>query len=228
MININDYKVIFFDLFFTLISTYKNDENKPHECDVLGIDRSLWTKTAVGFMDQRSKDASLTPYDITSTIIKEINPDIAESLILEATNARINRFKETVIDVDQVNLDVLKKLNSNNIKLCLISNADVIDIISWDESPLKAYFDEVVFSCQVGMAKPDPGIYKHALNLMGAEPKDCLFIGDGGSNELEGAKKCGMMTALTTQYRGILWPETISHIKEHADFTLNHLSDLIK
>ena len=42
------------------------------------------------------------------------------------------------------------------------------------------------------MKKPDICIYEEALKRLGIDPGDCIFVGDGGSNELVGARKAGM------------------------------------
>jgi putative hydrolase of the HAD superfamily len=62
----------------------------------------------------------------------------------------------------------------------------------WDETPFGGKFDATVFSCDVGVAKPDPRIYEIACERLGVEPGDCLFVGDGANDELPGAERAGM------------------------------------
>jgi len=57
------------------------------------------------------------------------------------------------------------------------------------------YFDQIIFSCDVGLRKPDPRIYKLALTKLGSEPEECLFIDDKKRNT-DGAEKVGMKTIL--------------------------------
>lgn len=40
--------------------------------------------------------------------------------------------------------------------------------------------------------KPDPAIYLLACRRLGVAPEDCVFVGDGGDRELEGAAAVGM------------------------------------
>ena len=49
-------------------------------------------------------------------------------------------------------------LKRKGIKLCLISNADIIDKMYWLDSPIAKYFDEAVFSCDVVYVKPNSRI----------------------------------------------------------------------
>ncbi|MET8359995.1 HAD family hydrolase [Micromonospora sp. NPDC005171] len=52
--------------------------------------------------------------------------------------------------------------------------------------------DVRVFSVQVGRCKPDPTLYLTACQRLGLAPGDCLYVGDGGSQELTGAQRAGM------------------------------------
>ena len=91
-------------------------------------------------------------------------------------------------------LAVLKELKNNGFKLILASNADSIDIQFWDKSPLFNLFDNTYFSCNISLAKPDVNFYKKITSDLNILPKDCLYIGDGGDNELLGASQAGMDT----------------------------------
>ncbi|HKB21158.1 MAG TPA: HAD family hydrolase [Gaiellaceae bacterium] len=62
----------------------------------------------------------------------------------------------------------------------------------WDETPFAGLFDATVFSCEVGLSKPDPEIYVLACEQLGVEPRECLFVGDGANDELPGAERVGM------------------------------------
>jgi putative hydrolase of the HAD superfamily len=62
----------------------------------------------------------------------------------------------------------------------------------WEQTPFGGLFDATVFSCSVGVSKPDPRIYELACEELGVEPADCLFVGDGANDELPGAERAGM------------------------------------
>jgi len=53
-------------------------------------------------------------------------------------------------------------------------------------------FDDVLLSCDLGLIKPEPEIYRACIARSGAEPGECLFIDDVLAN-IEGARACGMM-----------------------------------
>jgi len=56
---------------------------------------------------------------------------------------------------------------------------------------LHNFFDAFVSSCEVGMRKPDPGIFKLALGIAQAKPHECLYF-DDRTMLVEAAKKAGI------------------------------------
>ena len=71
----------------------------------------------------------------------------------------------------------------------------------WGRTPFGGLFDSTVFSCSVGVSKPDPRIYEICREELGVEAGDCLFVGDGANDELPGAERAGM-TALQLRAPG--------------------------
>jgi putative hydrolase of the HAD superfamily len=88
--------------------------------------------------------------------------------------------------------EVLSRIKEKGLKIGLISDcSDEIPVI-WPQTPLAPLFDATVFSCLAGFRKPDPRIYQLAAERLGVPAEGCLFVGDGGSQELSGALRAGM------------------------------------
>ena len=123
-------------------------------------------------------------------------------------------------------LETLAELRGRGHNLGLISvcSQDVPHV--WDETALGGEFDATVFSCDVGVSKPDPRIYEIACERLSVEPADCLFVGDGANDELPGAERAGI-TALQLRAPGeALTPEgenwtgaSIEHLSQVLDLT---------
>jgi putative hydrolase of the HAD superfamily len=64
--------------------------------------------------------------------------------------------------------------------------------VLWPSSAFAGLFDAEVFSSSVGLSKPDPRIYLHCCELLGVEPAEAVFVGDGANDELAGAERVGM------------------------------------
>jgi histidinol phosphatase-like enzyme len=89
-------------------------------------------------------------------------------------------------------LPMLQQLKDSGIKIGLISNCFSEEVKAIRESKLFPYFDAPCLSYELGMQKPDFGIFKHCLEMLAVEPDECLYVGDGGSEELETARELGM------------------------------------
>ena len=88
--------------------------------------------------------------------------------------------------------EVLGRLRTQGLRIGLISDTNWFVPMLWHSSPLAPCIDAPVFSVHIGARKPEPEIYHHACHQLGVQPRDCLYIGDGGSRELTGASQVGM------------------------------------
>lgn len=60
------------------------------------------------------------------------------------------------------------------------------------DAGLMQYFDALVISCEVGMAKPDPRIFEAALKLLSSPKEEAVFVGDGAASDMAGAGAAGI------------------------------------
>lgn len=105
--------------------------------------------------------------------------------------------------VDSVTVDpgtrpLLHDLRGRGLRLALVSNASsyteqVLDTVARD---LRRLFDAVVLSYRLGVLKPSPVIYHEALRAIAVSSASCVFVGDGGDQELKGARQVGLRTIL--------------------------------
>jgi putative hydrolase of the HAD superfamily len=58
----------------------------------------------------------------------------------------------------------------------------------------------IVDSHLVGVAKPDPRIFGHALDVLGVEPARVAYVGDSVINDVAGATAAGMQPVLLDPY----------------------------
>lgn len=116
-------------------------------------------------------------------------------------------------------LDAFKQLRATGYRLGLISNFE-----GWLEEVLveeKAgdMFDVRVISGIEGVEKPDPYIYRLALERAGAEPQECVHVGDSIANDLEPATAVGMKAVMIDRsgsFPDASWPR-ISTLEELPD-----------
>jgi putative hydrolase of the HAD superfamily len=77
-------------------------------------------------------------------------------------------------------------------RIAVISNCFAEDVATWSESCLAKRVHLPVFSFDVGLAKPDPAIYREAMRRLGITPDAAVFVGDGDDDELIGATQAGL------------------------------------
>jgi len=221
----NDINVVFFDLFFTLVTPKYSDLR--NENDVLRITKAQWEKYAEDneLYEKRARGKEKSPQKIIDSILRKMKMKVNACDKNEILKLREERFKKSLIDVDLTILDVLLNIKKKGAKLCLLSNADIIDVMHWQKSPLNNLFDDTIFSYQVGYLKPQTEIYEIALKKMNVNPENCMFIGDGGSDELKGAKQLGIKTILTGY---LLKRDKEEHntIKEFADYYIEDFKEI--
>jgi putative hydrolase of the HAD superfamily len=78
----------------------------------------------------------------------------------------------------------------------LISNWDVRLGLLLEEMDLDRFLDPLVISCQVGVAKPQPGIFRAALQRSGQPAHRALHVGDSYREDVVGARRVGIQAVL--------------------------------
>jgi putative hydrolase of the HAD superfamily len=84
---------------------------------------------------------------------------------------------------------IIRALRGAGFSTALLSNSWGCD--EYPRSDFPGLFDAVVISGEVGMRKPEPGIFLHAAAALGLEPQECVFIDDIEAN-VTAAVACGM------------------------------------
>lgn len=219
-------KAVFFDLFFTLIIPEYEKEN--NEFDILSLSVHEWEKYAEDELLYRERALGLIKFEmeIIEKIVSRIPFQISNIQKEEVLAARRRRMKAALQNVSGEILNTLERLKERNFKIGLISNADVIDCKYWSQSQLSSYFDAVVFSCNVGSLKPDKRIYELAMKKLEVFPNECLFVGDGGSNELYGARLTGMKTVFTEALENKS-DDKRNSIMKYADYYIKQFSEVL-
>ncbi|MDM7914595.1 MAG: HAD family hydrolase [Candidatus Eisenbacteria bacterium] len=185
---------VLFDLFHTLIDVNRAPGRSTAE--ILGLDPARWNLRVIEESRHHALGAIEDPFESVRTIVHGIDPAIPDEKVREAVAGRAARFRHALLEVRADVLETLDRLRERGLSLGLISNAYYDEIAAWPESPLALRIDVPLFSCHEKIAKPDPAIYRLAASRIGVEPESCLYVGDGGSREHEGARAAGMRTVL--------------------------------
>lgn len=222
-------KAVLFDLFHTLTANESAWSAKvPMTSEMLGIDRRVWNDMLLrgDISGKRLKGYMKDPFEIIAAMARSVRPELPDEVIREVARHRTRRFAESVANMPADTLDTLKALKERGMKLALVSNADVMESAGWKDSPAAEFFDETVFSCDAGMMKPETGIYLYACDKLGVAVSDAVFVGDGGSGELAGAKRAGIAAIFMKGRLTDASEETLARLAAEADYTIERLVEL--
>lgn len=87
------------------------------------------------------------------------------------------------------------------------------------------YFDAIFSSADLGLAKPNPAIFRLALQKSNCLPHQAIMIGDRLDNDIVPAKRIGMKTIWIKQDFSRL--AQAKNLEERADWTVEKLIDVL-
>ena len=101
-------------------------------------------------------------------------------------------FMEHQSQAHPKSFEMLEKLRSNDdYNLSVLNNESLeLNLFRINKFGLKRYFSNFFSSCYLGVAKPNPGIYRKALQITQTPASRCLLIDDRQPNA-KAAAKCG-------------------------------------
>ena len=202
-------KAVFFDLFETLITekTRKDFQTRAPFHERLGTtkDKSSlwWTENGDAAMTGRFPDCLAHFTDLC----KAVGSPLTENEIIMAAQEHEVWKSKVLSCVEPQIFEMLHTVRARGLKVGIISNALPEEVLAWRFCPLQDHVDPVVFSCSVGIMKPDRAIFELACARMRVQPSEAYFIGDGGYDELHGAAAVGMRAIQAAWYqdRDVEW-----------------------
>jgi putative hydrolase of the HAD superfamily len=102
--------------------------------------------------------------------------------------------------VDADVLEVVRRARGDGWRVGLLTNATTRLVGDLERLGLIAEFDLVLNSAVLGLAKPDPELFREACRRMGVGSSDCVFVDDTAAN-VEAAGQAGLRAHLFTGAR---------------------------
>lgn len=184
-------KAVVFDMFETLVTHFESPVYMAKQiCEDIGITeqkfREIWDKT-----DEDRTLGKKSLEEVIEAILRANNCyscELFEMIIEKRKQSKVECFNHIHSEITPM-LTAIKEMN---IKVGLITNCyfEERDVIQ--NSVLFDYFDAVCMSCELGLSKPDVAIFQKCTQALEVAPDECLYVGDGGSFELESAQALGM------------------------------------
>ncbi|HEX8647841.1 MAG TPA: HAD family hydrolase [Thermoleophilaceae bacterium] len=183
-------KGVVFDLVDTLAITRKGAyERAKHEIsDKLGVDHEVFKEAWADSREEASKNHRVTTEERILEVAKKLgakcDPDEAEQLAVHE-----RRLWHDEVVLKEETRTVLQSLEQRGIAIVLMANGSHLLKDLAERLELTQTF---LLSCIIGTKTPERAFYRRARRVLELEPEQCMYVGDGGDRELEGAKLDGM------------------------------------
>ena len=187
------YQAVIFDLGGTLIAnTLENTKWRIEMAAILSVPEADIARAWEATFKKRMTGEFYLAHDCIAHCCRELNLHVTEEQMQRAAKLRLKTTREQVLTIQPHAVETISQLKMKGHKIGLLSNCSSETIILWYETPFTGIFDITVFSCAVGLMKPDPRIYHVALEKLQVSPNECLYIADGMDGELKAAAAVGM------------------------------------
>ena len=192
-------KAVIFDMFETLITHY---ESPLYFGARMSADMGIPEKKFREIWDASDYDRSIGKLTLEAVIeqILRANDRYSAELVKELAGKRIAAKIECFNHLHPEILPMFEELKKQGYRIGLISNCFSEETTIIRDSVLWKYFDAPYLSYEQGLAKPEEEIFRRCVAELGVMPEECLYVGDGGSRELETAEKLGMMAVQAVWY----------------------------
>jgi putative hydrolase of the HAD superfamily len=144
---------------------------------------------------------------VVDHIVRDTFVELGVPLSEEVERGTVDAFCAEVADACTPFDDaapVLEALKGRGLKLGLISNTMIHGRIHADDLRrfgLLGYFDDTVFSGDVGLWKPDRRIFERSVAALGVRPEEAFFVGDRIVDDVGGAQAAGLRAVLKVNPR---------------------------
>lgn len=159
------------------------------------------------------------------SLVKKYNNSFDEELIEQVYDKFLDYYEKEVILFDGV-LQALKELSSK-VKLILVANANAKRLKRLiHKFNLNKYFFDYVISSETPYQKPNKFMFEYGLNMYDWKPEEVLMVGDKYDNDILGAKKSGLLTAILISKSKA--PNNCKCIPDFMVDSIDQLNDIVQ
>ena len=192
-------KAVIFDMFETLITHYQSPlyfgAQMAEDAGITEADfQSMWRPT------EYARSIGELTLEVVVELVLRANQCYSEPIFNKIVKKRKAAKEECFRHLHPEIIPMLSKLKEEGFLIGLISNCFSEEAEVIRRSELFPYFDAVYLSYEQGVEKPDGEIFKRCMKELSVKPEECVYVGDGGSHELEAARSLGMKAVQAVWY----------------------------
>lgn len=184
---------VIFDLFDTLIpggSRSERDALSRQIADDLGVEPEPFAALIRDTFDDRTRGRLGGVRETLGRLAAELDASPTPTALDAAVERRLALTR--MLHAQTWAIPALTELQAAGVQIGLVSDCSAETPEIWSRSPISPFFAATSFSCETGLRKPDPEAYMVTVRALNVSPTRCFYVGDGGSNELNGASALGM------------------------------------
>ena len=231
-------EAVVFDLFYTLVhpGRYPGATGRVGWlANMLGIDFAVLKARWVAFEPVLESGRAPQRTDGLGPELGWVRETAAE-LGVAITSAALTRIevdwdvtqREALLNPPATAVATLVSLRQRGLRLGLLSNTHALESRAWGESPLASLFDVVALSHEIGSGKPDSAAFAHVLNQLNVSAARAAYVGDGGNDELAGARAAGFgLVILAEEAAATFAPDDLPKLRASADARVTSLADVV-
>lgn len=193
------YSAVIFDLFGTLVPDIAGP---PYEkvaaqmAEVLSVPSERFIEMWFGLVYERNIGVFETIEDNILHICEKLNAIVSDEQIYRAAGIRYEYVKRAMTSPRKYSVETITELRNRGIRIGLLSDCSPSEVDIWPITPFADLFDTTVFSSAVKLKKPDIRIFQLAAKALHVKENECVYVGNGGSNEIAGSHESGMFPVL--------------------------------
>ena len=187
-------RAVVFDFYGTLApgrSVAAQRTARTAQAEALGVDPAHFDDELTATVDERFRGAGGDVAGSLRWLAHRLGADPSASSVSAAAAVRI-ATERTFGEPRPEATAVLSALRDRGLRIGVVSDCSAELPAYFPQLPIAPLVDAAVFSFVTGHRKPEPENYLACCAELDVEPGDCVYVGDGGSNELVGARAVGM------------------------------------
>jgi putative hydrolase of the HAD superfamily len=182
---------VLFDFFGTLTRANRRGAGHTLVSRWLGVDPDAFAAELDRTFYARAAGGYGQPVHALRRIARRLGADPDDGILAVAAAARVYALRaDTVLRPEAVPL--LAELRNRGLRTAVVSDCWYELPTFMPYLPVAPLLDACVYSVHIGHCKPHPAMYLTACARLGVGPDECLYVGDGGSQELSGAVATGI------------------------------------
>lgn len=192
------------------------------------FEKAMWDAMERGWQDAMAGRANARLPDLIAATVARFGIALEGETPMQAAGVYAEGVGDQAVPLEGVH-EMLGQLKARGLRLGLLSNTTwpgQLHRRGMQNLGLLEFFDETVFSSDVGLWKPNAPAFHYVTERLGVLPSEAVFVGDQLQADVVGAQRAGLRAVWITAdgaEPGDARPDAVIHRLAELPATLNRL-----